>query len=201
MTASQSVRSASSAARRRAILDAAAECYHAGGLEAVTIEAVAARSGASVGSIYHHFGNKNAVLRGLFLAALEPYRQEMQTVLGRARSAEDLVKGPVRHYLQWVAANPHQARLINTIRHALRDTPEDTELKADRHAFYAPLKELFASGVSQGQVRDLPFPLVVVIIMGPANELARQWLREPGEEDLAQYADVLADAAWRSVAR
>ena len=51
--------------RRDAILEAALEAFDATG--ATAIEEVRRRSGASVGSIYHHFGNVDGVVAALYL--------------------------------------------------------------------------------------------------------------------------------------
>jgi len=50
--------------RRQDILNAALACAAEGGVDAVTIDGVRARCGASVGSIYHHFGNRDGIVAG-----------------------------------------------------------------------------------------------------------------------------------------
>ena len=52
--------------RRQDILNAALACAAEGGVDAVTIDGVRARCGASVGSIYHHFGNRDGIVAALF---------------------------------------------------------------------------------------------------------------------------------------
>jgi AcrR family transcriptional regulator len=47
------------------ILDAAAELFAAHGVEAVSVNAIAARAGSSVGSLYHFFPNKDAIVEAL----------------------------------------------------------------------------------------------------------------------------------------
>lgn len=68
--------------RRRfeAILDAAADLFAAEGIEAVRMEAIAARAGTSIGSLYQYFPDKQAV----FFALAE-------RVLERSRAAFDLL--------------------------------------------------------------------------------------------------------------
>ncbi len=47
------------------ILDAAAEVIAEVGVEAATTNAIAERAGAAVGSLYHFFPNKEAIIRAL----------------------------------------------------------------------------------------------------------------------------------------
>lgn len=84
-----------------AILEATAQILEAGGLAALTTNAVAARAGVSIGTLYQYFDDKNAILLALA-------RREMATTLGRLarealpaaeRSPEDRVRAAVRAIL------------------------------------------------------------------------------------------------------
>jgi AcrR family transcriptional regulator len=61
--------------RRRAdILAAALECFTRSGYEATRIEDIRSRSGASIGSIYHHFGSKERIAAVLHVEAIRAYQ-------------------------------------------------------------------------------------------------------------------------------
>jgi AcrR family transcriptional regulator len=65
--------------RVAALLEAAAECFVERGFEATTMTEVAARAGASIGSLYQFFPTKEAVARAL----LEQYAQAVYAELGK----------------------------------------------------------------------------------------------------------------------
>src|SRR6185369_2214777 len=46
-------------AHKRELMACALDAFEAGGIAATTIEDIRARAGSSIGSIYHHFGNKD----------------------------------------------------------------------------------------------------------------------------------------------
>lgn len=72
-------------ARVEQILDAAESVIAEVGLEAATVHAIAERAGASVGSLYHFFRNKDAIVDGL----LDRYlRQTLETMQVSRRLAE-----------------------------------------------------------------------------------------------------------------
>lgn len=78
-------RQARAAETLAAILEGATQILEKGGLGAFTTNAVAERSGVSVGTLYQYFADKNAVLRALA-------EREMQVVVeqvARALEAED----------------------------------------------------------------------------------------------------------------
>lgn len=68
-----------------AILDAAEAVFSEMGVEAGTTNAIAERAGASVGSLYHFFPNKEAIL----LALSARYAQSMQDLLLRELHMEE----------------------------------------------------------------------------------------------------------------
>ncbi|HWH14071.1 MAG TPA: helix-turn-helix domain-containing protein [Miltoncostaeaceae bacterium] len=63
------------AATRAALLEAAREVFTSAGFAEASIAEVVARAGASVGSLYHHFGGK----ADLFLAVYEAYAVRQET--------------------------------------------------------------------------------------------------------------------------
>lgn len=71
--------------RVEAILDAAEAVFGEVGVEAATTNAIAERAGASVGSLYHFFGNKDAILYALS----ERYAESVQAVLERERRIDE----------------------------------------------------------------------------------------------------------------
>jgi len=71
--------------RVEAILDAAESVFGEMGVEAASTNAIAERAGASVGSLYHFFANKDAIL----MALAERYAETMTGVLHRERRIEE----------------------------------------------------------------------------------------------------------------
>src|SRR5215470_3712527 len=74
--------------RQRAILMAALDCFSTRGVSATTIEDIRAKSGASIGSIYHHFRSKENLAATLYVEGLREYHAGLLRALRRCRSAE-----------------------------------------------------------------------------------------------------------------
>ncbi len=176
--------------RRETILEAALESLEAG--EEVTIESVRERSGASVGSIYHHFGDKDGILGALYAQVLADYQAGVLRTLKDTPDAEDGVKALVRHHLRWVERNPERARL-------LLDGGARERAGEEVEALNQPLFAAIADWVeSQEEIRSVRLDVFFVAVFGPAQALSRSWLaRRTGS--LREAEDDLADAAWRAV--
>ena len=105
--------------RRQDILNAALACAAEGGVDAVTIDGVRARCGASVGSIYHHFGNRDGIVAALFFEIFHDQSRSVQAHLDAAQGVEAGVLALVTGYLDWVVAQPERARFIFQARSAV----------------------------------------------------------------------------------
>ncbi len=189
-------REQATAARRRKVLEAALSLYQEGGEESISIEALATRSATSVGSLYHHYRNKEGILTALYLQCLEDYRQSSRAELAEQHGAEALVKALVRHYLSWVEAHPSASRLLFRERHSRALQSEEESLRGGTLDF---LKEVQAA-IGAGQIRKLPPALYQPVVLGPTIEFCRQWLSQrTGKLKPSDVAESLSEAAWNSL--
>ena len=125
-TSAQARRWAKTGATQQRILDAATEVFATRGFTAATMADVVAVSGASIGSIYHHFGGKSE----LFLAIFEQMAGAVDRRIDAAmRQAEDQLDGRrvfelhVRAYLEAMWDNRRLARVLTS-----GDTPAGFEI-------------------------------------------------------------------------
>jgi AcrR family transcriptional regulator len=180
--------------RRQEILDAALRSFNEKGVAATTVDDVRRLSGASVGSLYHHFGGKDELAEELYLEILRDYQRGFLAVLGRERDAERGIKGIVRHHLRWVRRNPERARYL------LRGRPPGSDAVRDlnRELFRATAAWL-EPHVEAGRVRRLPLDLTYAIMAGPAQEYSRHWLEGRMRSPAREAERELAEAAWRAL--
>ena len=94
-------------ATQQRILNAAIAVFRERGYSAATIGEVVAASGASIGSIYHHFGGKSE----LFLAI---YEHMAATIESRIADAERSFDAQVRAYLDALWENRHTAVVLGS---------------------------------------------------------------------------------------
>ena len=73
--------------RQNAILDAALKCFVDRGYLDTTIEHIRTASAASIGSIYHHFADKQVIAATLYLRTLEGAQSAALGLLHRKRTA------------------------------------------------------------------------------------------------------------------
>jgi AcrR family transcriptional regulator len=177
--------------RKQSILDAALDAFLEKGVLATTIDDVRVRSGASVGSIYHHYGSKEGIAAALYLEGMRRYQAVAVDAL-RARG----IRGLVRRHVEWVTENPALAEYLLTQRELSVELASREELAELNRTFFAEVREWIAA---QEDLEPLPFDLFHAVVLGPAQEWARHWLAGRAETSPKRAARVLADAAWSAV--
>lgn len=167
--------------RKDEILQAALACFSEHGVDATTIEMIRDRSGASIGSLYHHFGNKERIHGELYLAGIGQYAALLEAGFARARSAEETVRLLVTSYIDWVVANPDWARFILHSRGRVEAGELGERLRADNQAHFARIHAALAGYRAEGLFREMPDDCFASVVIGrPTTLPASGWPGEPG---------------------
>lgn len=185
--------------RKNEILQAALACFTEFGVDATTIEMIRDRSGASIGSLYHHFGNKERIIAALYLAGTGEYAELLEQGFSTASSAEACVKLLVTSYIDWVAANPDWARFILHSRGRVEASERGDELREANRLHFQRIFEALSAYREQGLFKPMPVDCFASVIIGPTHDFARNWLAGRTQTQLADCRQLLAQVAWESV--
>jgi len=181
------------------ILEAALSCFMDKGVEASSINDIREASGISVGSIYHHFGNKEAIVVALFLRAMHDHAQMQETALVQAGSAEEGVKAIVACYIDWIVRNPDWARFVFRYKALVDNSELADESRHQSKQYFERLQAWFAPHIESNAVKRLPLSVYHSLIIGPAQDFALRWLKGETRHSLDQFRDLYMEAAWQSV--
>jgi AcrR family transcriptional regulator len=192
-------RAAASSARRAELLEAALRCFVEKGYASATIEEIRLAAGASIGSLYHHFSSKEDLAAALYVEGLADYQAGLMAVLDSHPHAEDGVKAAVGYHVRWTVGHADLARFLFTVREPDVAGPRAEELKALNREFFGTARAWLVPHVESGIIRRLPFDLYYALWIGPAQELARNFVFGRVRTAWRTAAAVLGDAAWRSL--
>ena len=151
----EAARQARATHRTTQLLDAAARLMERDGSQAVSMQAIAAEAGVSVGLIYRYFGGKDDLLLAVITGVLDEFASRVPEAIAAAG------KDPVR---QLAAAFRAYCEVIDANRHAAVLTYRETKsLGADARARIMdlevttsePLRDVLRAGRDQG-VLDVP---------------------------------------------
>lgn len=192
-------RRAASDHRRADILAAALHEIRERGLANATIADIRRRSGASTGSIYHHFGRREGVLAALYMSCLTDCFAQMETAVARQSHTRQGIEALVHSYLAWVEAEPDKATFVydasqGQLLHGYLD-----EIMAHKAQLYAGIYRWMAPRIASGELIELPPWAYDAIMMGPAHEFARRWLAGMRDMPMQTARQLIAAAVWRAV--
>jgi AcrR family transcriptional regulator len=207
MTATPNKPQARSRAKKREILSKALECFAVHGLEHTTIDMIRAETGVSVGSLYHHFGSKDAIASALFIEGMRDFSQRVLEYLDRVASsghqpsekAERLIKALVYANVDWISDNPDWAQFVFHHRRVVGKAGGAAALNRDVQSFFSKLAEVIWLYVQSGFIRKLPTQLYASFITGPVHDYARHWLAGRYEVPMQDVRELLAEGAWRAL--
>ncbi|MCF7200799.1 TetR/AcrR family transcriptional regulator [Pseudomonas oligotrophica] len=185
--------------RKHQILQAALACFTEQGVDATTIEMIRDRSGASIGSLYHHFGNRERIIAALYLEGIGQYAALLEAGLGDSPDAEACIRLFVTGYIDWVVANPDWARFILHNRGRVEAGERGDQLREANRVHGERIAAILRRHREAGAFKAIPGECFVSVVIGPAQDMARNWLAGRSKRALAEYRDLLAQIAWDSV--
>ncbi|VVN81832.1 hypothetical protein PS712_01160 [Pseudomonas fluorescens] len=185
---------------KRDIFRKALTLFNEQGIEATTIEMIRAECDTSVGAIYHHFGNKEGLVAALFFTALDDQARLRDSYLADATTTREGVQALVHSYVDWVDSQPEWARFQYHARFAVTKGPLKDELATRNKTRNKALLEWLFNPGRQDELAGVPAELMLSLIIGQADSYCRAWLSGRVKGSPKAYRELLADAAWRSVA-
>lgn len=168
------------------------------GVEAATIEQIREASGASSGSIYHHFGSKQAIAVALYVEGMEELAVVFREAMAAHTELREGIQAIVRSYFQWVAE--HRDWALYLLRVATADVSEHDAASIDEinRSTRERLNEWLRPFAERGEIIELPEELYSSLLFGASTHYARHWLVGRLKLDLELAVQHLSDSTWRS---
>lgn len=189
--------------RRREILDAALDTFIEVGESKTFIHEVCRRAEVSVGALYHHFGSKDQLIATLHYTLLDDYQSEAGPILAADPPAEEGVRDTVAYHVTWLVGHPRPATfLLQQPFAGYRSDQVPAELMRENERFLATVQGWLDRRMEAGELKKLPFDVVVALLIGPVHHWVRGALYLDLERAAARApaaAAVLAEGAWRAL--
>lgn len=192
---SRSSCNAGTESRRRAILRAALESFSGKGFTETTVEDIRRLSGASVGSIYHHFESKEMLALALYLEGCNDLNSNLLTCLTTVHPREG-IKAMVRTYLDWYAQHPNLGQYMIQAANTEYLGAQVQKLRETVDILPVRLLDWLTPFMEDGTIVRIAQDLYVPLVLGPSKEFVRRWLRARLPEEIQKAREPLAEAAW-----
>jgi AcrR family transcriptional regulator len=186
--------------RRKEIIQAALNCFSELGYTDTGMSDICTRSGASTGSVYHHFKSKEQLAAAVYMDGIREYQAGLIDNLGQNKDARQGIASIIRYHITWVAENPEWARFLFQKRHESFLTGTDEEFNTLNKHFAMKIAEWFKRHIEEGSIRRLPWDVLIALLLGPCQEFARVYLSGKAVTKIDNAVKELSAAAWQALA-
>jgi AcrR family transcriptional regulator len=157
--------------RREHLLDVAAELITTRGLDAVTMEGVAAAAGVSKGLGYAYFENSDDLLTALLQRELTAFERRGEVAVVQATGFEDRIRAAVRTWFDMIA---ERGQLLGVLLQASR---VQQALEPHRNEYYGRIEAYYGRLAE----RELGVPrkkavIAAAILMAGLNGVLDRWV-------------------------
>jgi len=188
--------------KKRAILMNALDRFVEKGIEQTSIQMICEATETSVGSLYHHFGNKEAIAAAVYIEGMKDFWQLVNNYLDKAtiqNEAEPVVKSLVYANIDWISKNKNWARYIFSNRSVVKTKEQKQVLFDISQDTYQRIEDLFLKFINKKQLKNLPLEIFSPIISGPVHDYARHYFSGRYKKSLQLYKEEFAQATWCAV--
>jgi AcrR family transcriptional regulator len=189
--------------RRREILAAALDAFLEIGETGTFIQEVCLRAGVSVGTLYHHFGSKDQLIATLHHYLRDDYQSGAGPILAADPPAEEGIRRTVEYHVRWLVGHPREATfLLQQPFAGYRSEAVPAHLLERNSEFLATVHGWLDRRMEEGELRRLPFDVVVALLIGPVHHWVRGELflgYDRAARRVERAARELADGAWATL--
>jgi len=180
------------------VMDVALTYFSDVGVERTNVDKILKGAECSVGSMYHHFGNKEGIAEALFIDGVQQFNTAVLEALLPETTAEEGIKATVTFCCEWVTSKSQLAAFLLSREIKLSESTKQ-ELRELDSDFSQALYDWFVPHVRSGTLLKLPTDMYMVLISGSTLEYSRLWLSGRSEKSPGDVAAILSEAAWQAV--
>jgi AcrR family transcriptional regulator len=157
-------------------------------------------SKCSVGSIYHHYKNKEEVADALYRTGIESFRAALQKVLKNQSDIELILKTIVKFFLVFTEKNKDLSRYLWLSRHIefLHGNIRHP-IAVGFDPLGRELTKTIKNGIRNKKIRPLKANEIWTVLFGIPLSYARDWLDGYNPAPPSQVAENLAECCWRAL--
>lgn len=182
--------------RKELVLSVALRLFSERGYFNTSVHDIQKQANVSIGSIYHHFGNKEAIAKALFTHIESNMSQVISQVMLTHQTSHDRCKA-VMEYLFETTENDRNAMHYMLYAKHQEFMPEEKPVCSSRPFTF--MKQMVMEGIEAGEIRKIDPNVAAVSIFGGAIRLI--FLRIDGvlENPLPFYLEECWECAWKGV--
>lgn len=183
--------------RKEQILTVALRLFSERGYFNTSVHDIQKQAKVSIGSIYHHFGNKEAIAKAIFTHIESSMNDVISAIMATHSTAHDRCKAVIAYLFDITELQPDTVHYMLYAKHQ-EFMPEEKPVCSSRP--FTLMKNIVIKGIEDGTIRNIDPNVAAVTIFGGAIRLIFLRLDNALENPLPTYLEDCWDCAWRGVA-
>lgn len=178
--------------RRELILDTALHLFSERGYFNTSVHDIQKEANVSIGSIYHHFGNKETIAKALLAKIEAAMVDEIRMIMEDIPSAHDRCKAVLKYLFEATESCRDEMQYMLYAKHN-EFIPDEGPVCTSRP--FSLMKEIIVKGMQTGEIRKLTPEIVGVNIFGGAIRLICLRIDGVIDQPLPAYLDEFWECA------
>ncbi len=162
-----------------------------------SVHDIGRESGVSIGSIYHHFKDKEGVASALYKRMIERMSAELETIKHAHKSAHDRCRAVIQLLFEITETEPEVMEFMLYAKHK-EFLPNETPVCSSEP--FRIMRELVKEGMDTGEIRTTDIMVASTCLFGGAIRMITSRLDGLIEKPLTSYVDDVWACSWKAVA-
>jgi AcrR family transcriptional regulator len=181
---------------RERIIAAALQLFTQRGYFSTSVPDMARTAQVSVGSIYHHFKDKEDVARALYLGLMEGLQDELARIAQGNVTAHDRCRAVMAMLFELTESNREAMDFMLYAKHR-EFLPTERPICSSKP--FETMREFVQDGMERGEIRRMDVMVAASCLFGGAIRLITTRLDGVLAEPLPDRLDAVWECAWRGV--
>lgn len=186
-------------AKKLKIITTALEIFNQHGIENTTIDMIRLATDTSVGSLYHHFGNKEGLAAAVYLTGLQNFSERLFHAVKQCKTLKEAVYCIVESNIDWINEHPVWAKFIFEQHNVLQAAGEELYFRESASQIQQAINKFMIGLENDVPLHDYPAEILSSLLVGPTHDYARHWLNGRRSIPLPQLKEHFALAAWQGL--
>ena len=180
------------------ILDAALLLFTQQGLDKTATAAIARQAGVANGTLFHHFGNKDALIDAVYVRCKMQMLDKMAPVIQSDTLPLQQLKALIRTFLEWMPAHAAVFRFLQLYGDSAHIS---TQAREQVQQAYAPMSNLLAVCARAELLAPLPVSLLQTMMASQLMTSVDYLIENPGLQQDAHLLDQLQSCCLRLITK
>lgn len=179
------------------VLSAALALFVERGYFGTSVHDIVRASNVSIGSIYHHFGDKAGIARALYEAQTARMDLAISEIAARHPGTRERCRAIFELLFRLTEDDPVAMEFMLHVKH--REFIPDEKPVCSSKPFEA-MRRIVVEGIARGEIRPVDVMVASTSLFGSALRMITARLDGVLPKPLPEYLDEVWEASWRAVA-